>query len=240
MGKKYSGRGGSREKSGRKKGSGPFGEKTKQIRLPLSYYPTIETLLDDYKELRGELKSAGQESKLSDLPFFSDWVREYLPNASSDIKYKRYMGAVAATPERTTFVEEDYEEVSIDEILAADVGKIVFITVVGDSMIDAGIENGDILAVEKISDGYIPKNGEIIIATVESSGTLVKAFHREIETTKDGNEKSSTIYLISANKEYPPLIYRDEDEQSLIKIHGIVRRTIGVIKKISTSEYLTH
>lgn len=79
----------------------------------------------------------------------------------------------------------------------------------GDSMIDAGIQEGDLVLVER---GREPKIGDIVIAEVDGGWTM-----------KYYRKKGSTIYLEPANKRYGP-IFPTHD----LKIEAVVR---GVIRK---------
>lgn len=86
-------------------------------------------------------------------------------------------------------------------------GDIFSLTVHGDSMIEEGIHDGDIVIVEKDAQ---PRNGDVVAAVVDGEWT-VKYFQR-----KDGN-----VYLIPANPNYPVIAPRE----SLI-IGGVVASVI--------------
>lgn len=85
--------------------------------------------------------------------------------------------------------------------------------VVGDSMIEAGIKEGDIAVFRAIND--IPQNGSIIIAAL-----FGEVFIKRLKYDNDN------IFLVSENRNYPP--YR-LDEKSDCQIIGQV---IGKISKI--------
>ena len=68
------------------------------------------------------------------------------------------------------------------------------LTVRGDSMIDAMIDNGDIVILKPVADPKTLKNGTIVAARVENQTTL-KYFHR----------KGSKVTLKPANKKYDPI-----------------------------------
>lgn len=91
--------------------------------------------------------------------------------------------------------EENLEEyVPIPEIMLGE-GEHFILLVRGDSMIDAGILNGDYIVVKKCSEA---SNGDIVVAMIEDSAT-VKRFFRE------GNR----FRLQPENKTMEP-IYADE------------------------------
>lgn len=71
--------------------------------------------------------------------------------------------------------EENLDEyVSIPEVMLGD-GEHFILLVRGDSMIDAGILNGDYIVVRRQHDA---NNGEIVVAMIDDSAT-VKRFYRE-------------------------------------------------------------
>ena len=101
------------------------------------------------------------------------------------------------------------EALSIDEHLVTHPSRSVLITVVGDSMIDAGIQSGDVVVVEKRSAANI---GDIVIAIIDNEFTL-KRLHRE----------RGQIVLKPENKAYP--VIRPKGE---LEIFGVV---VGLFRK---------
>jgi repressor LexA len=77
--------------------------------------------------------------------------------------------------------------------------------VVGDSMIDEGILEGDFIVVEENPD---PHNGDMVVANIDGEAT-VKRFYRE---------DSNTIRLQPANEKYDPIYVRNRD----LQIRGVV------------------
>jgi repressor LexA len=84
----------------------------------------------------------------------------------------------------------------------------------GDSMIDAGILDGDLLAVHKTPEA---QNGQIVVARVEDEVT-VKRFHR--------GRTRSKVTLLPENSNYSPIIV-DLREQSFA-IEGL---SVGVLRR---------
>lgn len=109
----------------------------------------------------------------------------------------------------TAAEETILDTISIDEYLINDKDKTYLLEVKGDSMIEAGIQEGDLVVAERKSD---PKEGDIVIAEVDGGWTM-KYFRK----------KGTQVYLEPANKNYKP-IYPEYD----IKIAAIVT---GVIRK---------
>ena len=70
--------------------------------------------------------------------------------------------------------------------------------VVGDSMIDAGVNVGDILVIDKSLE---PRDGDMAVCFIDGEFTL-KHIRFENETAKDGS-RFSQIRLVPANDRYP-------------------------------------
>jgi repressor LexA len=101
------------------------------------------------------------------------------------------------------------ETISLDNYLIRDKNTSYLLEVKGDSMIDAGIQEGDLVIVERKGE---PKIGDIVIAEVDGGWTM-KYFRK----------KGSTVYLEPANKDYKPIFPVHQ-----LRIAAIVR---GVIRK---------
>lgn len=87
--------------------------------------------------------------------------------------------------------EELIDTLSLDEYLIKHPEQSFLVKVTGDSMIDAGIHEGDLVVVER---GRQPKDKDIVIAQVDGSWTM-----KYYEKTKKG------VVLIAANKKYPAI-----------------------------------
>jgi repressor LexA len=83
--------------------------------------------------------------------------------------------------------------------------------VVGDSMIDEGILEGDHIVVEEKPE---PANGDMVVASIDGEAT-VKRFYRE---------PRGVIRLQPANDRYEPILVRDRD----LQIRGVV---VAVLRK---------
>ena len=79
----------------------------------------------------------------------------------------------------------------------------------GDSMIDAHIEDGDMVLVEKRSDA---KDGDIVIAEIDGEFTM--------KYLKDKNGKK---WLEPANKNYRPL-YPTTSLNIIAKVKAVIRK----------------
>jgi len=108
-------------------------------------------------------------------------------------------------------VAEGYDFVSsIDEMVVRVPSKTQLIRVKGDSMVDAGILEGDYLVVEKQPHANV---GEIVVAIVDNEFT-VKYLERE----------KGAFVLKPANKAYPVIRPRGRLEIFGV-MAGLVRRT---------------
>ncbi len=83
--------------------------------------------------------------------------------------------------------------------------------VMGDSMIDDSIVEGDMVIMQPIKDSAEVKNGTIVAAQVDGQGTTLKRYHRQGEH----------ITLQAANPKYKPI----ESEAHLVQVQGVL---IGV------------
>ena len=89
-------------------------------------------------------------------------------------------------------------------------GPVFLLEVKGDSMIDAGIHEGDLVAIHKQPDA---RNGEIVAALIDGEEATVKRLER-----KDG-----MVYLHSENASYEPMVFSDGVEL-IGKVVSVLRR----------------
>jgi len=108
-----------------------------------------------------------------------------------------------------TAEEQAEEMVTLDDYLVRDRSSTFLLRVKGDSMIDAGIQEGDLVIVER---GKEPKVNDIVVAILDGEFTL-KRLKRD----------KGKYYLQAENPEYPDMYALEE-----LKIAGIVK---GVIRK---------
>jgi DNA polymerase V len=94
----------------------------------------------------------------------------------------------------------DYIENKLDlnEHLVKHPAATFIVKASGPSMIEAGISSGDLLIVDR---SIVPKNNNIVIASVFGDLT-VKKLHK----------KGSTLFLLSANNQYPSIEIKEEME----------------------------
>jgi repressor LexA len=108
-----------------------------------------------------------------------------------------------------TVEEELTDTVNLDDFLIKNKPLTYMLEVDGDSMIDAHIEKGDMVLVEKTNQA---KDGQIVIAEVDGEFTM-KYFK------KDG----SKVWLEPANKNYKP-IYPTQSLNVIAVLKAVVRK----------------
>ncbi|HPQ44210.1 MAG TPA: translesion error-prone DNA polymerase V autoproteolytic subunit [Syntrophales bacterium] len=106
---------------------------------------------------------------------------------------------------------EDYIEGKLDlnQYLVKHPAATFFVRVSGNSMIDAGIHDGDILIVDR---SLKPVNRKVVIAVLNGELTV-----RRIRVTKD------KVLLISENRDYQPL---QVEENMNFEVWGVVTNVI--------------
>ena len=103
--------------------------------------------------------------------------------------------------------EELIDTLSLDDYLIQNPDQSFLLKVSGDSMIDAGIHEGDMVIIER---EVSPRSGDIVLACVDGEWTL-KTYRRV------GTE----VELVPANPRYPIIRPREE-----LTLGGIVRAVI--------------
>lgn len=170
-----------------------------------------ERRLPSYGELAREL---GFKSKNAAVYVVQKWLEQGVVKKDSAGKLVpgagfgglRLLGTVAAG--FPSAVEEDVgETVSLDDWLVKRREATYMLTVSGDSMIDAGIQPGDRVLLER---GRSPKHGDIVVAEVDHEWTL-KTFEKS----------AGRISLVPANKKYKVITAEEE-----ILIAGVVTAVI--------------
>jgi SOS regulatory protein LexA len=106
-----------------------------------------------------------------------------------------------------TAEEETLDSLSLDDFLIDDKDSTYMLRVKGDSMINAGIREGDLVLVER---GRSAREGDIVIAEVDSEWTM-----------KYLRRKAGRSYLEPANEKYPLIFPKGE-----LKIAAVVRAVI--------------
>jgi DNA polymerase V len=142
--------------AGLKKNSGSFKEETKVIRVPISLgdslFPTIEVYKSQVKAKVEVFLTKDNPAELS-IPIFTSRVQAGFPSPADD------------------HLEDALD---LNTHLIHHKEATFFVKAQGDSMLGAGIQQGDILIVDK---SLSAKSGKIVIAVVDGEFT-VKRLHK--------------------------------------------------------------
>ena len=106
---------------------------------------------------------------------------------------------------------DDYLERTLDlnQYLIEDAAATFMVRVSGDSMLGAGISDGDVLVVDR---SLTPAHGQIVLATVDGEFT-VKRLH----------QRSDRVALLPENPAYPPIELHNGQE---LQVWGVVTACI--------------
>ena len=109
---------------------------------------------------------------------------------------------------------DDFKEtrISLDRELVKNKEATFYARVSGDSMVGAGLDDGDLLVIDRSLN---PENGKIAVCLVDGEFT-VKRIKKE----------KNILYLMPENKKYKPIELKEENE---LIIWGVVEY---VIKKV--------
>lgn len=119
------------------------------------------------------------------------------------------MGRIAAGVPISA-IQDHTQDVSVPVDMVGP-GRHFALTVSGDSMIEAGINDGDTVIIRETSTA---DGGDIVVALVEDEEATLKRFRR----------KGNSIALEAANPEYETRIFQQEQ----IKVQG---RLVGLIRR---------
>lgn len=190
--------GGARAGAGRKP---KFGERTALMRVPESAQPVVMDLLNKFSGKRQvgptwpdyltPVRVADNPPPLK-IPLFAHTVQAGFPSPADDY--------VADT-------------LDLNEHLIHRKEATFFVQASGESMIGAGIQDGDILIVDR---SITPTNGRIVIATVDGEFTV-----KRLEKTK------TAIRLLPENPDFQPIEFKSEQE---LQIWGVVTSVIHQFK----------
>ena len=167
------------------------------LALSLSSTSTIFYYLN-ILEKEGKIRKTGLKSRAIEIIDAQETINNGIP----------LVGTVAAGIPITA--EENIEEyIKMPEgYFSANNEDLFMLKVKGDSMINAGIFEGDTIVVKKQTHA---ENGEIVVALLDDSAT-VKRFYRD----KD------SVRLVAENPNYPPII--SKEIIILGTVQGLIRR----------------
>ncbi|HET9068318.1 MAG TPA: transcriptional repressor LexA [Amaricoccus sp.] len=119
------------------------------------------------------------------------------------------MGRIAAgTPIEA--IQQVSHNVAVPASMLSSAGRHYALEVKGDSMIEAGINSGDIVVIQ---EQPMAQNGDIVVALIEGEEATLKTFRR----------RGSTIALEAANPAYETRLYQDHQVRIQGKLVGLIR-----------------
>lgn len=179
-------KGGKRPGAGRKPGSTTRLEKTIVVRIPASQKPVVSELLEAY----------AKQQRVDQLKENLDSVTVFTPPAV-DLQPVRLPLFQSKVPAGFPSPADDHIESRLDpnEYLIDQVDSTFFVTIQGESMIEAGLMPGDKAVVDK---GKVPVVGDIVLAMIDGEFTI-----KTLARQKNGNPK-----LLPANTsgKYTPIV----------------------------------
>jgi DNA polymerase V len=192
--------GGARPGAGRKPGASPYGERTTVLRVPVSQQAPIRDFLaalhqkrlreaqDNVAEVAAFAAAGGEMA----LPLYTTKVAAGFPSPADDHVERRLNPS-------------DY---LVDNDTAT-----FFVRVKGDSMIDAGIFEDDVLVIDR---SRVPQVGDIVLAVLDGEFTV-----------KTLGKGKSSPRLIPANKHYPVI---EVKEGQSFEVWGVVTGSMRKFK----------
>ena len=128
---------------------------------------------------------------------------------ANDVRELPLLGKIAAgTP--IAAMQHERERLPVPESMLGK-GDHYVLEIEGDSMIEAGILNGDLVVIRK---GDTANNGEIVVALVEGEEATLKRLRR----------KGGSIALEPANRNYETRIFGPDQVEVQGKLVGLIRR----------------
>lgn len=177
-------RGGKREGAGRPKGLNQYGESTKPIRIPLSYVDAVKDLITG----KAKLQSKPSNDESFAIPYYGGKVAAGMPAPADD------------------YIEEALD---LNQHLVKDPKSSFIVRAIGQSMINAGIFDGDMLIVDRTIPAL---NGKIVVAAIDGELT-VKRIQR----------KDSKLLFLPENDDFSPI---DATHSQSVVIWGVVTNVI--------------
>lgn len=139
-------------------------------------------------------------------------LKFYIPEAVKSAELPLYTNSISAgfPSPAEDFIDK---KLDLNEYLIKNPLTTFFVKVSGNSMINAGIYDGDILIVDKSIDA---SNNKIIIGVINGEFTVKRI-----------SKKNNKLFLLPANDNYDPI---EVTEQMDFKIWGVVVHSIHKLK----------
>ncbi|MHC3126236.1 LexA family transcriptional regulator [Brevundimonas sp. GN22] len=132
-----------------------------------------------------------------------------VPQAANDVRELPLLGKIAAgTP--IAAIQHEQDRFFVPESMLGS-GEHYLLEIEGDSMIEAGIFDGDTVVIKRTNNA---NNGEIVVALVEGEEATLKRLRR----------KGQSIALEPANRAYETRIFGPDQVEVQGKLVGLLRR----------------
>jgi len=131
-----------------------------------------------------------------------------LPQPANDVREIPLHGRIAAGVPIEAF--EGTSTLAVPAALLGQ-GEHYALEVAGDSMVEAGILDGDYALIRRTD---VARDGEIVVALIDDAEATLKYFHRE----------GTMIRLDPANRSYDPQRYASRQVRVQGKLSGLLRR----------------
>lgn len=136
-------------------------------------------------------------------------LRDAIDVDAQGVRSLPMMGRIAAGVPISAI--QDYaRDVAVPGDMISNAGQHYALEVKGDSMIDVGINDGDVVVIREASTA---QNGDIVVALVEDHEATLKRFRRN----------GSAIALEAANPAYETRVFRDDQVKVQGKLVGLIR-----------------
>lgn len=184
------------------------------ILSPLKKFYRINRRLPSYSEM---LKIFGVASKRTIFQYVQELVDEgFLKKVKGKLSpTKRFFGIPLLGNIQAGYpilAEESRNYLTLDEYFIEKPDDSFLLRVTGDSMINAGIFEGDLVVVDQKGNWG---EGDVVLAEIDNEWTL-----------KILKKAKGKIYLEAANPNYPPFYPHQE-----LKIHGVVKAVLRKMRK---------
>lgn len=194
--------------AGRKSGTGPFREDTSVMRVPISQKPVISDFLEAY----------AKKQRLAELKANLDAVDEFsFPSAELEsLSLPLYQSKVPAGVPSPADSEVE-SRIDLNRLLINNPERTFFVTIQGESMIEAGFIPGDKAIVERDRAAVV---GDIVLAMIDGEFTI-----KTLARQKNGDPK-----LLPANSsgQFQPILIL---KQMQFEIAGVVTGSFRQLKK---------
>lgn len=175
-----------------------------------SRYPK-DTVMDALSQaLNVKVKAFYSEKDISKFDHLDDYADDSKPLPNGFVRVPMMGYAAAGKPLED--LNQDTAYYDVDDRYHVD----FCITVSGDSMINAGINDGDIVFIRKMPS--VP-NGSIALVRIDNDRFCLKRFYK-------GENK---VTLVSENPAYPPMVF-DESNCESVSVLGLAVIKQSVIK----------